>query len=137
MSKTDQPDTKPQHHAFNVDWSKRTDWTRKTAGWWIFGAFALGVLVGTNGHGAGTSQPATAQAEPQTRVETRTVTQEVTPQSCKGLIATDNAIFTQMSDSLNEYADNMFSPEPWTKLSAFVRDKTPTRQAQVADCEGK
>lgn len=84
-------------------------------------AFLFGVGVGSAG-------------EPETRVETETVTEtrEVTPQSCKTALAIDNEIFSRMGGALGS-----FDYQEIDDAANYIESVTDRRNKNVNECLNK
>lgn len=89
-------------------------------------ALILGTMIGGSGKSDATPPPA-----PKIETQTVTVAKAVTPQACKDLIGTDNDLFNHISSGLSQYPDLTALND----TTQYIKDQTPTRQAQVNECE--
>ena len=92
----------------------------------VAGVFILGIMIG----GSGDSE---AAPKVETRTVTQQVTKEVTPQSCKDIIDLDNQMFTRMGQALG----NIFDTDTMNSTAQYIRDNTAHRTALGLDCLGK
>lgn len=75
----------------------------------------------------------TASEEPEPEVITETVTEvkekQVTPQSCKDVIETDNEIFRRIGEAFQT-----FDLDKIDSTTQYINDVTPRRTSNIEDC---